>query len=371
MIDMIGKICKKSLHYRHGYIELMKRIIEGYQCTDIFNISFLSQYDDIKINTPEYAIMNDNEDELLYHLKSKRLDLTKILEKCCLRGAVNCFKLLQKEFHVKITKKCLDASLKGNNQHIINECLKENEPDQYTVEAVIASHNFANFYKLITEYDVRIRAKNCAEYKNLHAFIYILIEDNFNLDFLIAPSFHIPSLCEYFMQYVTDIDYADEKGVTALIYSCFHYSTDVAEFLISRGANINKKDSTGHTPIHFAIISYWDDHDDLSLYNSKVKDLVELLLSNGANVNAKDKDGHTPLHLASLFGTKEIAEILVSHGAKINVLDATRATPLDLTIQREKYKYKINSKPETEYQEAKKIQALLKLHGGITKHMNK
>ena len=94
MIDMIGKICNESLHYRRGYIELMKRIIEGYQCTDIYNISFLSQYDDIKINTPEYAIMNDNEDELLYHLKSKRLDLTKILEKCCLRGAVNCFKLL-------------------------------------------------------------------------------------------------------------------------------------------------------------------------------------------------------------------------------------------------------------------------------------
>ena len=110
MIDLIGQVCNESLHYRRGYIELMKRIIEEHQCTDIYNISFLSQYDDIKINTSEYAIMNDNENELLYHLKNEKLNLTEILEKCCLRGAVNCFKLLQKEFDIKITKECLDAS---------------------------------------------------------------------------------------------------------------------------------------------------------------------------------------------------------------------------------------------------------------------
>ncbi|EAX90108.1 hypothetical protein TVAG_256130 [Trichomonas vaginalis G3] len=217
MIRLIGDICKQSLHYRHGYIELMKRISEGYQCSDIYNISFLSQYDDIKINTPEYAIMNDNEDELLYHLKSKRLNLTEILEKCCLRGAVNCFKLLQKEFDVEITKACLDASFIGNNRYIINECLKENVPDMKTTRAAIASHNFGNLYMLLNEYNAAIKLKDCYKYKNLHAFIYLLDKyEVFNTMFLLSPSFHIPSLYEYMIQNGADINYVDEYGVTCL-----------------------------------------------------------------------------------------------------------------------------------------------------------
>ena len=173
MIELIGNACNEGFHYRHGYIELMKRILEEYFADNI-NISLFSKYDDIKINTPEYAIMNDNEEELLYHLKSKRFDLTKILEKCCLRGAINCFKLIRKEFNVKITKKCLDASFRGNNQHIIKECLKEKKPDDDTMEAAIASHNFDNVEKLNTEYELQISSYPCTTYLNLYAYILFL-----------------------------------------------------------------------------------------------------------------------------------------------------------------------------------------------------
>ncbi|EAX88586.1 hypothetical protein TVAG_265260 [Trichomonas vaginalis G3] len=75
MIELIGNACNEGFHYRHGYIELMKRILEEYFADNI-DISFFSQYDDVKINSPEYAIMNDNEEELLDHLKSKSFYLT-------------------------------------------------------------------------------------------------------------------------------------------------------------------------------------------------------------------------------------------------------------------------------------------------------
>ena len=46
--------------------------------------------------------------------------------------------------------------------------------------------------------------------------------------------------------------------------------------------------------------------------------IAEYLISKGANVNAKDQDEYTPLHLASRFGRTGIVKYLVSNGANKN-----------------------------------------------------
>ena len=48
---------------------------------------------------------------------------------------------------------------------------------------------------------------------------------------------------------------------------------------------MNVKDNQGLTPLHIAVA------------NSH-KDIAELLISKGADVNAKDKESYTPLHFA-------------------------------------------------------------------------
>lgn len=83
---------------------------------------------------------------------------------------------------------------------------------------------------------------------------------------------------------------------------------------------VNEKDKHGLTPLHLAA---WEGH----------KDVAELLISKGANVNAKCKDGSTPLHFAAMFGHKDIAALLISKGADVNIEDTFGYTPLHLAIE--------------------------------------
>ena len=69
---------------------------------------------------------------------------------------------------------------------------------------------------------------------------------------------------------------------------------DVVELLLSKGANIHKKDRDGDSSI---ILASSNGH----------ADAVELLLSKGANIHDKDNQGNSSLmralDLSSLFGT--------------------------------------------------------------------
>ena len=66
-----------------------------------------------------------------------------------------------------------------------------------------------------------------------------------------------------------------------------------------------KKNKNGETALLYATIN-----------NSK--EIAELLISHGANINEKNKDGVTALHIAAENNNKETAEVLISHGANIN-----------------------------------------------------
>ena len=60
-------------------------------------------------------------------------------------------------------------------------------------------------------------------------------------------------------------------------------SLDVVQFLILHGANVNKDDSRGKTPLHYAAQS-----------NPNI-DVLEYLIDQGADVHATDIDGKKPL----------------------------------------------------------------------------
>ena len=51
----------------------------------------------------------------------------------------------------------------------------------------------------------------------------------------------------------------------------------------------------------------------------KKTDVIRLLLQNGADVNKRDRSGFTPVHEAAMWNKTEVIAMLINHGASINI----------------------------------------------------
>lgn len=96
----------------------------------------------------------------------------------------------------------------------------------------------------------------------------------------------------------------------------------VIEF-IDKGTDVNKPDSEGLTPLHWAC-----DRGELPI--------VEYLVKSKANLEAEDpEEGSTPLHYAITSESYDCAEYLIRHGADINHQNKEGETPMDLCDDKE------------------------------------
>lgn len=121
-----------------------------------------------------------------------------------------------------------------------------------------------------------------------------------------------------------DLDAEDPAYSTPLYLAAEEGYPKVVEFLISKGAEVNVKSSwSGYTPLHRAAWgpvalrkhiggrTVWE-----AELNENYLKIVGVLLEKGAKVNARDNDGETPLDQAMKNGEKEIVDLLRKHGAK-------------------------------------------------------
>jgi len=93
---------------------------------------------------------------------------------------------------------------------------------------------------------------------------------------------------------------------------------DEVKSQISAGADVNSKDArTGWTLLHIAI-------------RKQRTEIAQFLIDKGADVNARDNRGRMPLHFAAEVGQKEIVEKLIAKGAEINVMDGQADNALSL-----------------------------------------
>jgi ankyrin repeat protein len=109
-------------------------------------------------------------------------------------------------------------------------------------------------------------------------------------------------------------------GYTLLEYAAHYGSVDSIKTLLKKGANVNHENQYA---LHFAT----------SNYPEKLTS-VEALLNGGADVNKPDKDGMSPLHLAIYNRHNESAKFLLEKEANIHLCDKEGNTPLHIAAER-------------------------------------
>jgi len=119
-----------------------------------------------------------------------------------------------------------------------------------------------------------------------------------------------------------NVNLADHKGISPLMYAAWYCEEDVLSFLLISGAKVNAIDSGGSSAL---------------MYASQKCDnayLLTKLLKAKADVNAKAKDGSTALTLAVSKGAECAVRLLVLAGADVNLKTADGQTAI--TIARDK-----------------------------------
>ena len=170
-----------------------------------------------------------------------------------------------------------------------------------------------------------------------------------------------------------DVNKKDEQGQTPLHHAAYGGQKEVTEVLLERGAKVNAKDDEGWTPLHLASKNGHAPLVDLLLakrgqVNSRDKkgrtplhhathgegnEAALILISKRAIVEAKDKKGWTPLYLACLNNLPKMVELLINKGAKVNpatgpspLMGATRVGHVQVVKVLLDYKARVNGPPK-------------------------
>lgn len=104
-------------------------------------------------------------------------------------------------------------------------------------------------------------------------------------------------------------------GQTPLLLAAQQLDYPMATYLLSKGAQPNRQDDNGNTPLLIAIFSAIPPKPASA---NQIYQFVKLLVEHGANVNLTDNKGSSPLALAALTENQAVVDYLVHRGATIN-----------------------------------------------------
>ena len=149
------------------------------------------------------------------------------------------------------------------------------------------------------------------------------------------------------------IDDTNSTGMTTLAWAAKHGDEDAVKALLAGGADPNRKDTAGLTPLHISVyaktpeclrlllnakadIDIKDNYGNTALattvHTEDETDFSELLLAHGADIESTKLTDSTPLHLAARANHSKQVSLLLRKGANINALDSDGDTTFGLAI---------------------------------------
>lgn len=137
------------------------------------------------------------------------------------------------------------------------------------------------------------------------------------------------------------------RHITALLKALENRHKEIAELLISLGANVNDMNRDGNTPLFYATGTDFldiakmliDKGADInaSIINEAIKnhnlELIRILIERGADINSYWIERNPPLCAAAEFGSLEIVEYLINKGANVNIESGNGGFPLHIALK--------------------------------------
>jgi Ankyrin repeats (3 copies) len=164
-------------------------------------------------------------------------------------------------------------------------------------------------------------------------------------------------VAEYLLSKGADVNAQDQALATPLEEAAAADHPDLVDFLLSKGADLHIQCVSGgptriaallgHVDVVRILIEKGADpngkdssgetplHSAVRFEDPNVSAMVKLLLSKGANILSKDdRNDRTPLHIAAEESPLETIQLLISKGADVNARTKTLETPLHSVVQR-------------------------------------
>jgi len=100
------------------------------------------------------------------------------------------------------------------------------------------------------------------------------------------------------------VNLSDTKGDTLRMRACYHEHVESARLLLAHGADVDRRNDRGQTPL--GGVAFKGD-----------EAMAVLLLAHGADIDADNGCGMTPIMVAAMFGRTRVVERLRREGASL------------------------------------------------------
>lgn len=127
-----------------------------------------------------------------------------------------------------------------------------------------------------------------------------------------------PELAEELVTAGADSNFPDYTDASPLMHAAWNCQLELARFLLERKARLGARNRDGETALM------------MGAWTCKDGRMVRLLLEAGAAVNDKSKSGNTPLMMAVSNGDEAAVRVLVAAGADLKAVNDEGETALTL-----------------------------------------